>query len=117
MKPNETFRLVSHSMGGAFSMGIEDYIKEQGRDVDYNVMINTYQVDRIKVDDSSSTFYIDYQNSNDPVLFWFDINLGYGELQNANLKIREKSNSDLLNIHRSPIDTGDFWKMIENLMQ
>ena len=117
MKPNETFRLVSHSMGGAFSMGIEDYIKEQGRDVDYNVMINTYQVDRIKVDDSSSTFYIDYQNTNDPVLFWFDINLGYGELQNANLKIREKSNSDLLNIHRSPIDTGDFWKMIENLMQ
>ena len=78
-------------MGGAFSIGIEDYIKEQGRSVDYNVMINTYQVDKINVDKSSTTFYIDYQNTNDPVLFWFDPNLGHGKLENSNMMIREIS--------------------------
>ena len=109
MQPDESFKLVSHSMGGAFSMGIEDYIKERGRMVDYNVMINTYQVDKINVDKSSTTFYVDYQNTNDPVLFWFDINLGRGELKNADMKIRENSSDDLYYIHRSPIDTGDFW--------
>ena len=114
MKPDESFKLVSHSMGGAFSMGIEDYIKEQGRGVDYNVMINTYQVDKIDVDKSSTTFYIDYQNTNDPVLFWFDINLGHGKLENSDMMIREKSSEDLLYIHRSPIDTGDFWKTIKD---
>jgi predicted transcriptional regulator len=117
MQPDESFKLVSHSMGGAFSMGIEDYIKEQGRMVDYNVMINTYQVDRINVDKSSKTFYIDYQNTNDPVLFWFDINLGYGELENSDMMIREKSSEDLYRIHRSPIDTGDFWKTIKDNME
>ena len=90
MQPEESFRLVSHSMGGAFSMGIEDYIKEQGRVVDYNIMINTYQVDRINVDKLSSTFYVDYQNTNDPVLFWFDINLAHGKLENSDMMIREK---------------------------
>ena len=95
MKPEGAFKLVSHSMGGAFSMGIEDYIKEQGKMVEYNVMINTYQADRINVDKSSTTFHIDYQNTNDPVLFWFDINLGFGEPENADMAIREKSSEDL----------------------
>ena len=117
MLPEESFKLVSHSMGGAFSMGIEDYLKEQGRVVDYNIMINTYQVDKINVDKSSTTFYIDYQNTNDPVLFWFDLNLGRGELENSNMKVREKSSEDLFHIHRSPIDTGDFWKTIRENME
>lgn len=117
MQPDESFKLVSHSMGGAFSIGIEDYIKEQGRSVDYNVMINTYQVDKINVDKSSTTFYIDYQNTNDPVLFWFDPNLGHGKLENSNMMIREKSSEDLLYIHRSPIDTGDLWKTIKDNMK
>ena len=93
-------------------MGIEDYIKEQGREVEYNVMINTYQVDRIVIDSTSPSFYIDYQNTNDPVLFWFDINLGFGSLKNADLRIREKSTESLRNIHKSPINVEDFWKTI-----
>jgi len=113
MKSEESFKLVSHSMGGAFSMGIEDYIKKQGRKVEYNVMINTFQVDKIAIDNKSSTFYIDYQNINDPVLFWFDINLGYGELKNADLKIREKSAEKFYHVHRSPIDMGNIWKTIK----
>lgn len=63
------------------------------------------------------TIYVDYQNTNDPVLFWFDVNLGRGELQNANIKIREKSNESTMHIHRSPIDMGDFWKTIEESMK
>ena len=116
MKPEESFKLVSHSMGGAFSMGIEDYIKEQGQNVDYNLMINTYQIDKIAVEKNSSTFYIDYQNTNDPVLFWFDSNLGYGKLENSDLRIREKSDEDLFYIHRSPIDGNSFWNTIKKEM-
>ena len=48
MSEDETFKLVSHSMGGAFSKGIENYLKDQNDIVEYSVMINTYQVDRIK---------------------------------------------------------------------
>ena len=113
MDEDETFKLVSHSMGGAFSKGIEKYIKEQGREVEYNIMINTFQVDRIKNERNSKTLYIDYQNTNDPVLFWFDLNLGKGKLKNADITIREESNSSTLYIHRSPIDTRDFWKTIK----
>ena len=112
----EAFNLVSHSMGGAFSKGIEKYLKEMGRKVEYNLMINTYQVDRIHNPKSNETFYIDYQNTNDPVLFWFDINLGYGSLKNSDVKIREKSGDvGILYIHRFPIDSDSkFWEKIQS---
>ena len=116
MKSDEAFNLVSHSMGGAFSKGIEEYLKEMGRKVKYNVMINTFQVDRIDNLKSSETLYIDYQNTNDPVLFWFDINLGLGSLKNSDVKIREKSeNVETKYIHRSPIDVDSkFWEKIKS---
>ena len=113
MSDDESFKLVSHSMGGAFSKGIETYLKEKGRKVDFNVMINTYQVDKIRNDKDSQTFYIDYQNTNDPVLFLFDSNLGYGSLENSNIIIRESSDDELFNIHKSPIDNGTFWNNIK----
>ncbi len=116
MGKDEPFYLVSHSMGGAFSKGVEKYLKEMGRRVEYNVMINTYQVDKINNPKSDETLYIDYQNTNDPVLFWFDINLGKGSLMNADVKIREKSRDvEILYIHRSPIDSDSkFWEKIKN---
>ena len=114
MKDDEPFRMVSHSMGGAFSKGIENYIKEQGREVDFNIMINTFQIDKIKNPKESKTFYVDYQNTNDPVLFWFDPNLGRGELENSNLKIRERSEEGLKYIHRDPIDSGSFWNKLKS---
>ena len=99
-----------------YSKGIEKYLKEMGRKFEYNVMINTYQVDRINNPKSNETYYVDYQNTNDPVLFLFDINLGLGSLKNANLKIREKSGDVEFNyIHRSPIDSDfKFWNKIKN---
>ena len=54
--------------------------------------------------------------SNDPVLFWFDSNLGYGKLENSDLRIREKSDEDLFYIHRSPIDGNSFWNTIKKEM-
>lgn len=90
--------------------------EEMGRKVEYNLMINTYQVDRIHNPKSNETFYIDYQNTNDPVLFWFDINLGYGSLKNSDVKIREKSGDvGILYIHRFPIDSDSkFWEKIQS---
>lgn len=49
---------------------------------------------------------IDYQNTNDPVLFWFDPNLGRGEINNADVKIREKSDQRTSYIHAGQISPG-----------
>ena len=117
MKDNESFKFVSHSMGGAFSKGIENYIKEQGENVEYNLMINTYQVDKIKNSRDSKTFYIDYQNTNDPVLFLFDSNMGKGRLENSNLEIREKSNEKFIYIHKSPINSEEIWDTIKESLR
>ena len=77
-------------------------------------MINTYQVDQIS-NESTLTIDIDYQNTDDPVLFWFDINLGYGELENSDFKIREETGiNNILYKHRYPIDAGQlFWDRLK----
>lgn len=103
-------------MGSAFSKGIENYLKDRNNIVEYNVMINTYQVDRINNPKTSNTIYIDYQNTNDPVLFWFDLNLGKGHLKNADVIIRERSDEDFQYIHRSPINSSSFWDTIKESM-
>ena len=61
-----TFNLVSHSMGGAFSMGIKDYLEEQGWSVKSSIFINTYQSDKIILLKDDPSFTVDYQNTNDP---------------------------------------------------
>ena len=110
MKEGETFEFVSHSMGGAFAMGMKQYLEEQGWAVKTMVFINTYQSDKIDVKEDDPCFMIDYQNSNDPVLFLVDFNLGKGEIKNADVKIREKSDKEMDCIHAGPISSGDFWK-------
>jgi RHS repeat-associated protein len=117
MKEGETFKLVSHSMGGAFSTGIQQYLEEQGWAVESSVFINTYQSSGVETKKNNSTFIIDYQTINDPVLRLFDGNSGYGKIKNANLKIREKSKKDISYRHRDPIDSGsDFWNNLKNTM-
>jgi len=106
----ETFKLVSHSMGGAFSTGVKKYLEEQGWAVESSVFINTFQSDKVK-NSKDGTFVVDYQNTNDPVLFWFDSNLGKGQIKNSDIQIRVKSDEKTGYIHRSPIDSGkDFWE-------
>ena len=65
---------------------------------------------------SNTTYYVDYQNIDDPVLFWFDLNLGLGQLENADVVIREPSGQKELKYkHRNPIDQGNyFWKTLES---
>ena len=108
---NEPFYLVSHSMGGAFSKGVEKYLKEMGHNVGINLMINAYQVNQIHNDKNSETIYIDYQNTNDPVINWFGFSKG--DLENADIQIREESKDGFLERHRSPIvNATDFWNTI-----
>ena len=114
MDKGETFKLLSHSMGTAFSKGVEKYIKEMGGDVTYNVMLNSYQIDDIDNTKNNGTFDIDYKNTNDPVIRGLDDWFGTEDLKNADLKIREKSDLDFGEIHRTPIDKGrSFWNTLK----
>ena len=116
MDKGETFKLISHSMGAAFSKGVEKYIKEMGGDVTYNVMLNSYQIDDIDNTKNNGTFDIDYKNTNDPVIRGLDDWFGTEDLKNADLKIREKSDLDSGEIHRTPINKGrSFWKTLIKL--
>lgn len=114
MDEGETFKFVSHSMGGAFAAGMKEYLEEQGWAVEYSVFINTYQSGNVKTKKDDPTFIIDYQNTNDPVLFWLDPNLGLGEIKNSDLKIREESKYEKSYIHKGPISSGEkFWEELQ----
>ena len=111
---SDSFNLVSHSMGGAFSMGIKDYLEEQGWSVKSSIFINTYQSDKIILLKDDPSFTVDYQNTNDPVLFWLDTNLGKGRIRNADITIRVKSDYDFDYIHKGPISSGkSFWDNLQ----
>lgn len=57
---------------------------------------------------------IDYQNTNDPVLSWFDNNHGMGELKEADIVMRAKSDKELSYRHAGPISSGSiFWKELK----
>ena len=114
----ETIKLVSHSMGAAFAMGIEDYIKSEGGNVKYNIMLNAYQCNDLKVSKYSSTIYVDYKNTNDPVLQFCDLDpLIFKCLMNSDIRIREKSNEKFLLKHRSPLLDGNFWKKLKDFIE
>ena len=58
MNPQEdVFRIISHSMGGAFSEGIIRYLKEQGWNVDFSIHLNTWLPSELM--GSVGTFLID----------------------------------------------------------
>ena len=48
MNKDETFKIISHSMGGAFSTGMKEYLEEQGWNIESSIFINTYQSGSIK---------------------------------------------------------------------
>ncbi|MDR1180738.1 MAG: hypothetical protein LBL13_02005, partial [Bacteroidales bacterium] len=116
MNEGETFKFVSHSMGGAFSTGVQQYLEEQGWVVESSVFINTYQSKDVKTQENNSPFIIDYQTTNDPVLRLLGRNSA-GGIKNSNLKIREKSKKEILYRHRDPIDSGStFWNNLGSMM-
>ena len=87
-----------------------------GGNVTYNVMLNSYQIDDIDNTKNNGTFDIDYKNTNDPVIRGLDDWFGTKELKNTDLKIREKSDLDFGEIHRTPIDKGrSFWNTLKKI--
>lgn len=82
------------------------------------VLLNSFQSDNIKIDKANSTIIVDYQNTNDPVLYYLDPHYwtATGNVKNADLKIREDSNEKAGYRHRDPIDSGGkFWNNLEKL--
>ncbi len=72
----------------------------------------------IKIKKDDPAFIIDYQNTNDPVLYWFDLNVGNGKIRNADLLIRVVSGKKTQYIHRSPISSPEeLWDEIKRLLE
>ena len=113
-KDKDVFRLVTHSMGAAFGEGISKFLKEEGWTVAQVVNINAFQAGDIKANPihpedgdngNIGTFNIDYQNTDDPVIN-NPIRSSPGTIENSTSIIREESGeTDIRNIHRSPIDS------------
>ena len=108
MNPQEdVFRIISHSMGGAFSEGIIRYLKEQGWNVDFSIHLNTWLPSELM--GSVGTFLIDATITNDWVQGLSLPIDGSRDIPNANYKIRKKSNEGYQYRHRDWIDSGSFW--------
>lgn len=108
MNPQEdVFRIVSHSMGGAFAEGIIQYLKEQGWNVDFSIHLNAWLPSELV--GSLGTFLIDATITNDWVQGLSLPIDGNRDIPNANYKIRKKSNEGYQYRHRDWIDSGSFW--------
>lgn len=104
MSLGETFKFVSHSMGGAYAKGMRDYLVEQGWTVEEEVYINTYQALQIKPADGRS-FVIDYRNTDDPV-----VSGSFSRIRGRNIKIREESGLKFKYRHKYPMSHSNaFW--------
>lgn len=121
MSKDEQFRIVSHSMGTAYSEGIIDVLKKNGYIVGQAVHINAFQAADIEDNQDNAvgtgigTYSIDYQFTDDPVINnWF--RSSPGDIKNATLKLREQSNeTDITERHAGPIWQGErVWDDIRN---
>lgn len=115
MYKGETFKLVSHSMGAAFSKGVEKYLKEQGYQVKYNVMISGYQVGGIPNAPDSDTKDIDVKIKKDPVL---KLTFCYNSLL-ENVEVKGEVNkgvNNILGIHASFSRNKNFWNEVLQLI-
>ena len=115
IKPGETFKFVTHSMGAAFAEGIASYLIGHGYRVEEIVHINPFQAADITTNADPNVKTLDYQNTDDIVINQIPLVSSPGDIRNADHRIREKSNdSNIFTRHRSPIDSqgGNFWKRI-----
>jgi RHS repeat-associated protein len=117
-KSDDVIRIITHSMGGAFGKGLKEYLESEGWTVSDVLHLNTFESDEINYDPIDGTRIIDYQNTDDPVIKFFDSNWGGGEIGGADIKIRVKSSkSNLWTTHRFPIDNADtFWNTLQTLI-
>lgn len=113
-KDKDSFNFVTHSMGTAFGEGIASFMSKMGWKTDNMIHINAFQAADIKTLESKTimrdeTKTIDYQNTNDPVIKYFP-SASPGDINGADMKIRENSKQSLDCIHAGPIAKGlKFW--------
>lgn len=113
-KKKDVFRLVTHSMGGAFAEGMIDYLKSQGWKVETIVHFDTWDPNRLEPNkdkvDGVGTEVIDATITNDWVQ-WLSIS-GDRDIPNADLRVRKKSEKGWQYRHRDLIDSDEFWKTL-----
>jgi RHS repeat-associated protein len=121
-KDKDVIRIVTHSMGGAFGIGIKDYLESQGYIVEEVVLINTKDASGIELSENDKATIIDFQTTNDPVIGATDWNENK-DIKNADFRIKvESKNENILTIHRDPIDESKqnyidgvgFWQTLTN---
>ena len=113
LKKGETIKLVSHSMGAAFSEGIAQYLIDEGVPINILVHFEPYQAGRIKsVGSTEGILSIDYQTLGD----WVIEHVGKGDIVGADSHIKATSTSDVLHIHRDAIDNTESWDRIEKII-
>lgn len=107
MSPDETIKIVSHSMGGAYAEGMSECFLENEMSVSTVVHINAYQAGDISISNNleEKITTIDYQNTDDIVINHPFSNSG--KIKGASIEIREFSNRPLLEKHRAPIISGE----------
>ncbi len=67
-KESAVLHFVTHSMGAAFGEGIAHYLNRQGYTIGTLIQINTFQAAHLTTLHTASSYTIDYQNVDDPVL-------------------------------------------------
>ncbi|KAA6302580.1 MAG: hypothetical protein EZS26_001087 [Candidatus Ordinivivax streblomastigis] len=107
----DKFRLISHSMGGAFSDGVMKYLKEQGWDVDVSVYFNAWSPTEIQ--GSDGTLLVDATGTNDWVQA-LSHNHGNVSIPGADYTVRKESDAGWQFVHRDLIDHGDVWNTRAN---
>jgi hypothetical protein len=124
LQDGEQFRIVSHSMGGAFAEGVIEVLKENGYIVAQSVFINTFQAADIADNQDAAKgtgvtdFSIDYQNTDDPVIN-NPIRSSPGYMKGVSMTIGQPSGvKDIREKHASPIWRGaQFWKDLTTAVQ
>lgn len=117
MKPGvDKFNFVSHSMGGAFSEGMIQYLSEQGWETENAVFLNAWEPTQIN--NKSENTRIDATCTNDPVQFLSTPIFGNPDVPSSDKKIRIKSAESIQYIHRDLIDndSNDLWDFISKFL-
>ena len=113
LKEGESIKIVSHSMGAAFSEGIAKYLKENGYPIDILVHFEPYQANNISsVGGNKSVLSVDYQTEGDFIINY----IKSGDMKDADVHFRAKSTADFLHIHRAAIDNSSSWDDIKKFI-
>lgn len=114
-KEKDVFRLVTHSMGGAFAEEMIEYLKEQGWKVSDLVNLDAWtpqELNSNKKDQLKGVNVVDATITNDWVQA-LSIN-GSRDIPGASRVVRKKSEKGWQSVHRDLIDSGEeLWNKTE----